>query len=103
MSSDLQNAIRIIVEVLVIVFLPVAAFAAIAASRLIWKRGSAETGDGDEIEKLRARVDELERRGLATGEVAAHDQRLAELEERVDFAERLLTTQREMSRERLAP
>jgi hypothetical protein len=37
-----------------------------------------------------ARLDALERRGLDTGEADLTRQRLAELEDRLDFAERLL-------------
>ena len=44
---------------------------------------------------LEARVAVLEQRGLTTGEVEAQYARFAELEERLDFAERLLAQQRE--------
>ena len=43
-----------------------------------------------ELDALRARVEDLERRGLVSGEVESQYARLAELEERLDFAERLL-------------
>jgi len=42
---------------------------------------------------LEARVAELEQRALTTGETEAHFARIAELEERLDFAERLLARQ----------
>jgi len=44
---------------------------------------------------LEARVAELEQRALTTGETEAHFARIAELEERLDFAERLLARQSE--------
>lgn len=46
---------------------------------------------GERWELLEARLSALEQRNLTTGEVELQQQRLAELEERVDFAERLLT------------
>ena len=45
-----------------------------------------------ELDALRARVEDLEQRGLVSGEVESQYARLAELEERVDFAERLLAS-----------
>lgn len=47
----------------------------------------ARRGGGGELE---ARVADLEQRALTTGETEAQFARLAELEERIDFAERLL-------------
>jgi hypothetical protein len=44
------------------------------------------------------RLAELERRGLVSGEVELTRERLAELEERLDFAERLLARQKEADR-----
>ena len=46
-----------------------------------------------EVDELRARVEDLERRGLASEEVEAQYARIGELEERLDFAERLLARQ----------
>jgi hypothetical protein len=40
--------------------------------------------------ETQARLDALEQRGMVSGEVDLTRQRLAELEERLDFAERLL-------------
>jgi uncharacterized protein YecT (DUF1311 family) len=40
--------------------------------------------------ETKARLDALEQRGMVSGEVDLTRQRLAELEERLDFAERLL-------------
>ena len=47
---------------------------------------------------LDARLEALEQRGMDTGEVDLTRQRLAELEERLDFAERLLAQPREPER-----
>jgi hypothetical protein len=47
----------------------------------------ARRGGGGELE---ARIADLEQRALTTGETEAQLTRLAELEERIDFAERLL-------------
>lgn len=46
---------------------------------------------GERLELLEARLSALEQRNPTTGEVELQQQRLAELEERVDFAERILT------------
>ncbi|MGH7583009.1 MAG: hypothetical protein ACREL5_07290 [Gemmatimonadales bacterium] len=90
--SDFETILRIIAEGIAIVFIPIGALAALAAIRLIWKKGSAMSVDkrDDEIAQLRARVDELERRGLISGEYDAQLARLDEIENRLDFAERLL-------------
>jgi hypothetical protein len=55
-------------------------------------------GGREELEELRARVEDLERRGLVSGEVESQYARLAELEERLDFAERLLAQRQEPAR-----
>ncbi len=47
----------------------------------------------ERIEQLEARLAAIEGRSPITGEVELQQERLAELEERVDFAERLLTQQ----------
>lgn len=53
--------------------------------------------ESETIEELRERVACLEARGPVTGETDLVAQRLLELEERVDFAERLLTQDRSLS------
>ena len=73
--------------------IPVAAYAAFVASRAIWvKPGLQGTGElqrlTEEVESLRARM----------GEVEGQQHRLAELEERLDFTERLLAQSREPDR-----
>jgi cell shape-determining protein MreC len=55
-----------------------------------WKKLRTVGDSAAELEELRARVEDLERRGLVSGEVESQYARLAELEERLDFAERLL-------------
>ncbi|MEO5798004.1 MAG: hypothetical protein ABIZ70_00670 [Gemmatimonadales bacterium] len=56
------------------------------------RRIDAKTGPGDErVMALEARLADLEQRGLTSGEVEAQFHRLAEVEERLDFAERMIT------------
>lgn len=50
-----------------------------------------------ELDELRARVEDLEQRGLGSGEVEAQYARVAELEERLDFTERLLAQRNDPS------
>ena len=68
----------------------------VARDRLELEQDGA--GGREELEELRARVEDLERRGLMSGEVESHYSRLAELEERLDFAERLLAQRNEPAR-----
>lgn len=79
-----------VVAFVVAIAVPVAGYAAIVATRAIWVKGEpGKLGDAaaiqEELEQLRARVAELE--GVP--------ERVTELEERVDFSERLLARQRE--------
>jgi len=56
------------------------------------RRIEGKGGPGEErILALEARLEELEHRGMTSGEVEVQFTRLAEVEERLDFAERLLT------------
>ncbi len=55
------------------------------------RRIEGRHADPEGLDELRARVSELESRSPVTGETDLVAQRLLELEERVDFAERLLT------------
>lgn len=82
-----------IIAIVVAVAVPVAGYAAVVATRAIWVKGEpGQLGDAtairEELEQLRARLAELE--GVPD--------RVAELEERIDFSERLLTQQRESER-----
>lgn len=87
---DFENVLKILITIAVSVAIPVAAYAAIAATRSIWGRPQpAQDEDAlREVEALRTRVQELE--GM--------QHRMAELEERLDFTERLLVQQRDPAR-----
>lgn len=58
----------------------------------IRSRGHPEIAGGEaRIAELEARLDRMEQRAPITGEVDAQNHRQADLEERLDFTERLLT------------
>ncbi|HEU5155299.1 MAG TPA: hypothetical protein VFU03_11255 [Gemmatimonadales bacterium] len=89
---DFESIVKIIVVAITAVGVPVAAYAAIVATRAIWVK-PGQHGDkveelGQEVEALRARLNEVE----------GQQNRIAELEERLDFAERLLAQSREPER-----
>ena len=95
---DFETTLKIIFSIAAVVAIPVAAYAAIQATRAIWSRHDlAESGGTDrltpEAETLKARLAELE----------AGQSRILELEERLDFAERMLVSQHEPPRPRLEP
>jgi hypothetical protein len=80
---EFETLFKIIVGVVAIVGIPVGAYAAVVASRAIWVKGEPRPADPElkaQVEALEARVHQLE---------SEHD-RVMELEERVDFAERVL-------------
>ena len=85
---DFETALKVLVLIGAAVVIPVAAYAAIAATRAIWVRGEPLSG-GQAVE---ARLAELEARSVELEQGQAH---MADLEERVDFSERLLAQQRE--------
>lgn len=90
---DFETALKLVLLVAAAVAIPVAAYAAIVATRAIWVKGEpGQLGDAslmqEELEQLRARVADLE----------AMPGRIAELEERVDFSERLLAQKHEPER-----
>lgn len=58
-----------------------------------WADRIAGGGAAEHIAELEERLVHLEQRGLTSGEVEQAYARLAEMEERVDFAERLLAQQ----------
>lgn len=60
-----------------------------AFARRIEARGGV--GHEERLVALEQRLADLEQRGLTSGEVEAQFTRLAEVEERLDFAERILT------------
>jgi Tfp pilus assembly protein PilO len=85
---DFLKALQILVLVGGAVVIPVAAYAAFAATRAIWIKGIPQpdsSASDARLAELEARIVELEQ-GQA---------QLAELEERLDFTERLLAQQRE--------
>ncbi|HEY7029421.1 MAG TPA: hypothetical protein VH438_17535 [Gemmatimonadales bacterium] len=89
---DFESILRIIVVAITVVGVPVAAYAAIVATRAIWVKPGLQ---GDKVEELGQEVDALRSR---LNEVEGQQNRIAELEERLDFAERLLAQSREPER-----
>ncbi len=88
---EFETIIKVIVMAVAAVGIPVGAYAAIAATRSIWARPAASAQDAAvtaDIATLQERVRELEA-------LSGH---MAELEERLDFAERLLVQQRDVAR-----
>lgn len=90
MNSDFAKFLEVILGIAALVAIPIAGYAAVVATRAIWVKGEpGHLGDAgalrEELEQLRARVAELE----------SVPERLAELEERIDFSERLLAKQRD--------
>ena len=62
-----------------------------ALGRLIEGDPNLDEQLAERVEELEARLASMEQRNLTSGEVEAQFTRLAEVEERLDFAERLLT------------
>jgi hypothetical protein len=90
---EFETLFKVIVAIAATVAIPVAAYAAVAATRTIWGRhAEPEPGSvgrlSEEVEALKVRLGSLE----------AAEHRVLELEERLDFAERLLSQQRDPSR-----
>ncbi|HTS89078.1 MAG TPA: hypothetical protein VMG41_11350 [Gemmatimonadales bacterium] len=81
---DFEAVIKVIVAIASAVAIPVAAYAAIAATRAIWVRPARSAR---ELEDLEAELDALRSR---VAQLETAEARLGELEERLDFAERLL-------------
>ena len=77
---DFETLIKLVIALAAAVGIPVGAYAAIAATRAIWIKGEPGKLGADDVEALRHRVEELE----------SQMARLAELEDRLDFTERLL-------------
>ncbi|HEX3927481.1 MAG TPA: hypothetical protein VHW65_05750 [Gemmatimonadales bacterium] len=102
--GDFETVMKMTMELLGVILLAGACFGVATAIRTGWKRGSAISGPGgdtrNQLADLQTRIDELERRALTSGETNAQYDRIAELEERVDFAERLLA-KGDVVRERL--
>ena len=87
---DFEAILKVIVMAVAAVGIPVGAYAAIAATRVIWARPQppTEAAGAAELAALRERVQDLE----------ALQGRMMELEERLDFAERMLVQHREAGR-----
>lgn len=77
---DFETLLKVLVTVGAAVAIPVAAYAAIVATRAIWVKGEPGKLGAEDAEVLRHRIEELE----------SQMARLAELEDRLDFTERLL-------------
>ena len=80
---DFETLIKYIVVAIAAFGIPIGAYAAVAATRAIWIKGEP----APITPELTSRVEVLEAR---LAELEGERERLAELEERVDFAERLL-------------
>jgi hypothetical protein len=80
---EFETLFKIILGLAAVFAIPVGAYAAVAATRAIWIKG--EPGPADPV--LAARVEALEGRLL---DLEAERDRVIELEERLDFAERML-------------
>ena len=80
---EFETLIKMVIGLTTLVALPVGAYAAITATRAIWVKGEPKPADPElkaQVEALEARVQQLE----------AEQDRVVELEERLDFAERVL-------------
>ena len=77
---DFELVIKVIVLAVAAVGIPIGAYAAIVATRAIWVKGEPGKLGAEDLRTLHDRLAELEER-------VGH---IAELEERLDFAERML-------------
>jgi Tfp pilus assembly protein PilO len=80
---EFETLMKLVIGFATLVAIPVGAYAAITATRAIWVKGEPKPADPElkaQVETLEARVVQLE----------ADHERMLELEERVDFAERVL-------------
>jgi hypothetical protein len=80
---EFETLFKIIVGLVAVVGIPVGAYAAITATRAIWIKGEPKPADPE----LKAQIEALEER---MHQLESERDRLLELEERVDFAERML-------------
>jgi hypothetical protein len=90
---DFETVLKIIVTVAAAVAIPIAAYAAIYATRAIWVRRPA-----DDMSATGRLVSEMDALKVRLSELEAGQGRVMELEERLDFAERLLAQLRDPSR-----
>ena len=82
---DFELVVKVIVLAVAAVGIPVGAYAAIVATRAIWVKGEPGKLGAEELQALHDRVAELESR-------MSH---VVELEERLDFTERMLAQRQE--------
>ena len=80
---EFETLMKIVIGFTTLVAIPVGAYAAITATRAIWVKGEPKPADPE----LKAHVEALEARVL---QLEAEQERVVELEERLDFAERVL-------------
>jgi hypothetical protein len=80
---EFETLMKLVIGFATLVAIPVGAYAAITATRAIWVKGEPKPADPE----LKAQVETLEARVL---QLEADHERMLELEERVDFAERVL-------------
>jgi Tfp pilus assembly protein PilO len=80
---EFETLMKLVIGFATLVAIPVGAYAAITATRAIWVKGEPKPADPE----LKAQVETLEARVL---QLEADQERMLELEERVDFAERVL-------------
>jgi len=88
---EFETLFKIIIAGVAMFGIPIGAYAAFAATRAIWIKGEP----GKVTPELQGQVDALEAR---VAELEAERERLQELEERVDFAERLLAREKAQPR-----
>ena len=80
---EFETLMKFVIAFTTLVAIPVGAYAAITATRAIWVKGEPRPADPEfkaHIESLEARLQQLE----------SDRERFLELEERMDFAERVL-------------
>lgn len=81
---EFETLIKLVIAFTALVGIPVGAYAAIVATRAIWVKGEPGKLGPDDVEALRHRVEEVE----------SQLGRLGDLEDRLDFTERLLAQSR---------
>jgi hypothetical protein len=82
---EFETILKVIVMAAAAIGIPVGAYAAVAATRVIWARPADPRAE--ELARLRQ---ELEAVGSRIADLEAQQGRLLELEERLDFTERML-------------
>jgi hypothetical protein len=91
---EFESILKVIVMGVAAVGIPVGAYAAIAATRSLWGR----PGDPGSDQLRAAAGADLIARQEQVRDLEVLQARMAELEERLDFAERMLIQQRETGR-----